>query len=153
MIDEVLAAQRGLHLGIEALPLRGGPLLDGDHGVDGRVAHRGIGVVQVRQQPRQRLAPGQAAQRVHDRPAQHLVVEQLQERRGRARVADLAQGVDGRELEPGLRAQDPDQRGDRVRRSDLPQAGRGGVADVDVGVGEGLDERAAPPAPRAAPPA
>ena len=45
VVDEVLAPQRGLHLGVQALAARGGALLDGHHGLDGHVAQRGVGVV------------------------------------------------------------------------------------------------------------
>ena len=107
MVHQVLAAQRGLHLGIQALAVRGRALLDRDHRLDRQVAQRGVGVVQVRDEPRQRLAPGQPAQRLQHRPPQQLVVQQLQQRRGRPRVADLAQGVDRRVLEPGLGCRAP----------------------------------------------
>ena len=83
---------------------------------------------------------------LHDRPAQQLVVEQLQQGGRGPRVADLAQGVDGRVLQPGLRAEGGHQREHRLGRADLAQAGRGRVPHVDVRVVQGGDQRRHRPA-------
>jgi len=74
---------------------RGGALLDRDHGLDGHVPQRGVRIVQVRDEVGQGLAPRHAAQGLHDGTPQQLVAEELQQGGSRARVADLAQGVDG----------------------------------------------------------
>ena len=140
MVHEVSAPQGGLHRGIEAVAGGGGTLLDGDHGMDGHVAQRYVGIVEVGHQMDQGLPAGEPAERLDHRGAQELVAEQVQQRSLRPRVADLAQGVDGRVLEPGLGPQHVDERDHRLRRTDLAQAGGGGVAHVDVRVAQGGDE-------------
>ncbi len=60
---------------------------------------------------------------------------------GRPRVADLPERVEGRVLQPRLAAQGLDEAGNGLRRADLPEARRGGVAHVHVGVGQGVHER------------
>ena len=65
VVDQLVTAQRLLHLGIQALPTRGRAMLDGHHRPDRQVAQGGVGVEQVRQQRRERFAAGQPAQRLH----------------------------------------------------------------------------------------
>jgi hypothetical protein len=130
--DQVLAAQRLLDAGIEALAAGRGPLLDRHHRLDRRVADGRVGIVEVGDEIGQRLTPGQAADRVQHRAPQHLVAQQLEQGRSRPRVPDLRQRVDGGVLEPGLGAQDLHQRQHRPLRAQLSEAGGGGMAHVDV---------------------
>ena len=96
--------------------------------------------MQEREERRQRLAPGHAAERLHHRTAQQLAPQQLEQGGRGAGVAQLAQRVDRRILQPGLALQHAHERHHRLRGADLPQAGRGGVADVHVDVVQGQDE-------------
>ena len=96
----------------------------------------GVGVEQVARDARQRVARRQARERVERRPAQQLVVEQLHERGRGARVADLAERVERRVLQPRLTAQRLDEPRHGRLGADLPEAGGRGVAHVGVGVGE-----------------
>ena len=154
VVDQVVAAQRGLHLRVEALPARGGALLDGHHGLDGDVAQGGIGIVEVRQQRRQRLAAGQPAQGLDHGRAQQLVVEQLQQGRRGPRVADLGQGVDGRVLQPGLAAQDRPPAAGTARASPIwPRLAAAAWRTLTSGSREGGDQRLHRPPPRGARPA
>ena len=87
--DEVLVAQRGLHLRVEAVAGAGRPLLDLDHGPDRRVAQRRVGVAQVRRDARQAVAVADEAERLERRAAQQLVAEQL-DRAGAARGSPIS---------------------------------------------------------------
>ena len=139
---QLLAPERGLDLGVEALAGGGGPLLDVHHRADRRVAEGRVGVEEVRGDAGEDVPPGQPPERLERGRAQHLVVEEREERRRRPRVADLPEGVEGGVLQPRLPVQRLDEPGHRLRRADLPEAGRGRVAHVDVRVGERLHESA-----------
>jgi len=140
MVDEALPAQGGLHRGVEALPAGGGPLLDGDDGLDRHVPQERVGIVEMRDEPGQRLPAGQPAQGFHGGTAQELVAEQLQQRRRRLGIADLAQRPDRRVLQPRLGAQHLHEGQHRLRVADLTQARGRRVPHVDVGIPEGGDE-------------
>ena len=83
VVDEVLAPEGRLHLGIEALAAGRGSLLDRHHRVDRQVANGGVGVVEVGDEVLQRVASRDAAEGLENGSAQQLVTEQLEERRRR----------------------------------------------------------------------
>jgi hypothetical protein len=96
--DELLAPQGRLDPGIEALAGGGSALLDLDHGPDGGVAQRGVGIEEVGGNAGEVVAPGDVAEGLEGGSPEELVVEQLDERGRCARVSDLAEGVDRRVL-------------------------------------------------------
>ena len=138
---ELLAPERGLDLGVEALAGGGRALLDLDHRPDRGVAQRGVGVEEVggdaRRAPRARPA----------RPRASSAGARSISSSSRARSAGAARGspISPRACSAGYWSQGSPRsasmsRGTASGRADLPEAGGGRVADVDVRVGERLHQ-------------
>jgi hypothetical protein len=89
---------------------------------------------QPHQERLERLRRRQPLQGLQRRLGHHRVGHQLYQRPDRAGIADGAERIDGRELQPQLALEQLQQRGHRVRGAELAQGLDGGLGHVEVGV-------------------